>query len=95
MCKKSDEKVSPGVTEEQKEMAAALLSGTFANFAVMSGFFQGEPCAYLVAVSKRATGERDMQPLAILTDDDFLERHELEMGDPHDNKVDRLDVISN
>lgn len=77
----SDEYVSPPVTDEQKKLFDALTSGEFTNFAALSGKFKNENVVYVVAINKQGD-EYTMQPVAILIDDDFLEKFGTDMQDP-------------
>lgn len=65
--------ISPPVSEEQKKILEALTSGEYSNFAALSGRFQNQNVAYIVAVNR--DGESfTIKPLAIIIDSDFMER---------------------
>lgn len=69
--------IAPPVSEEQKKILEALTSGKYSNFAALSGRFQNQNVAYIVAVNSEQ-GERglefSMKPVAIIIDADFLKR---------------------
>lgn len=69
--------ISPPVSDEQKKILEALTSGEYTNFAALSGRFQKQNVAYIVAVNTDQ-GERGleftMKPVAIIIDSAFLEK---------------------
>lgn len=54
------------LTETEQELGKALLSGKYANFAVLRGSFEDVPAAYIVAVFRNQDDSVEMYPVALL-----------------------------
>jgi hypothetical protein len=83
----SDKYISPPLSEEQKKILEGLTSGEYNNFAALSGRFQDQDVAYIVAVHR---GAHDMStfsltPVAIIVDSTFMKKFGNDMLDAMDS----------
>ena len=55
------------ITDDDKEAFAAIRDPAFSNIALFSAFWDGQPCAVIVAINQNEhTGEMDITPMALM-----------------------------